>query len=429
MPAQNTASDMYKSSPSLEAVGLVLIMSSVGDYQNASNIIHGFKSTDAPALENLSKYHKHQTQLLSTIFSKIEKKLVALVESSFRDEFLSDIFKANRLIHRLERALKGGSLAVWFQFEESQQELAEIQLILASHKTPVWNASNEKKINQHIAAAQIKDATEMQKKIDLLIEKIQSNKLPSKKPFNKFRQSVLPLDELLPGLPRGNDEDYRMFALQLFLSKFKRTFPPNPLYKLMKELNSYVELKLISVEGGRSQFPLELQVVRKPSGNIVTIMLGSKSRAILQDHYYRDPKVKEDKLPILYTTTTVGDTRDEFVVAQQAIAARPDSLKYVQWKNGAAPSTDIYLIEKTAGGDPFILATLLGNSIEFDVVKTLPRADRLIKDVICPPTEQPWITDDGWTAYGMQDLKCDSVHLSDYNHQIFVQGPPEAAPA
>jgi hypothetical protein len=90
--------------PSLEAVGLVLIMSSVGDYQNASNIIHGFKSTDAPALENLSKYHKHQTQLLSTIFSKIEKKLVALVESSFRDKFLSDIFKTNVRSRFVERS-------------------------------------------------------------------------------------------------------------------------------------------------------------------------------------------------------------------------------------------------------------------------------------------------------------------------------------
>jgi hypothetical protein len=124
-----------------------LTMACIGDYQNASSIIYAFKHTNAPGLKNLFKYHKHQTQLLSTIFSNIEKKqFVALVESKVKDEFLTDISKANvsfwlsvrntfltlrqRLIHGLERALRGGSLAVWFQFEESQQELEEIQLTL-----------------------------------------------------------------------------------------------------------------------------------------------------------------------------------------------------------------------------------------------------------------------------------------------------------
>ncbi|KAJ7886207.1 hypothetical protein B0H14DRAFT_3856707, partial [Mycena olivaceomarginata] len=261
--------------------------SSIGDFQNASRIINALKHTNAPALENLSKYHKHQTQLLSTIFSNIEKKLVALVESKVKDEFLTDIFKANRLIHGLERALRGGSLAAWFQFEESQQELAEIQLTL-----------------------------------------------------------------------------------------------------------------------------------------------GSKSRNTIRDQYYRDPKVKENKLPVLYTaTSTVGDTQGEFLVVQKAIEERPDSLKYVEWEDGAAPPlADIYLVEKIMGGDPFILATILVSSIESDVVRALPRTELLVQEVICALiTEQPCIADDDWTADDMQDLRCNSVHLHNYQHQIFVKQPHGSA--
>jgi hypothetical protein len=145
MPAQNTAPNTKTHRYWNPLVFALTMSSSIGDFQNASRIINAFKHT--AALENLSKYHKHQTQLLSTIFSNIEKKqFVALVESKVKDEFLTDIFKANvsvwlrvrstfltlqqRLIHGLERALRGGSLAAWFQFEESQQELAEIQLTL-----------------------------------------------------------------------------------------------------------------------------------------------------------------------------------------------------------------------------------------------------------------------------------------------------------
>jgi hypothetical protein len=154
-----------------------------------------------------------------------------------------------------------------------------------------------------------------------------------------------------------------------------------------------------------------------------------------------NPKVEQEgKLPVLYTATTVGATRGGFVVAQQAIASRLDSRKYVEWKGGAAPSTDIYLFEKR-GGDPFILASLLGRSTESDVVILLARDEyvrlhsrctstdfllfrQAVKDVICPPTQEPWITDDGWIEFEMEGLRCNSAHLLDYNHQIFVPGPP-----
>jgi phage gp29-like protein len=66
-------------------------MSPLADFQIASNIIRGFKS--AESLKNLSRYHKHQTRLLSEIFSNMEEKhLSTLVQS---EAFLSDIKAIN----------------------------------------------------------------------------------------------------------------------------------------------------------------------------------------------------------------------------------------------------------------------------------------------------------------------------------------------
>jgi len=213
-----------------------------------------------------------------------------------------------------------------------------------------------------------------------------------------------------------------MFAFQSFLDKFT-TNPSSPVSTLINELNMYVETKLDSIQGERPQTPsLQLQVIRKPSGTIITVLLGSRSRNDIRTHYFGDVE-HENKLPILYTASSHSDTQGEFVVARQAIENRRDSRRYVEWKTGAAPSTDIYLVEKMTG-DPFILATLLGPDVNSDVVKLLPRDGLAVKDAICPPTEHPWITEDGWIAYGIHHLRCDSAQLRDYNHQIFVPGPP-----
>ncbi|KAJ7794437.1 hypothetical protein B0H13DRAFT_2171329 [Mycena leptocephala] len=383
-------------------------MSSVGDFQNASNVIHGFKSTES--LPNLSRYHTHQTRLLSAIFTTIEKKhLFALVQSN---KFLTDILATNRLIHRLERTLVGGSLAVWFQFEESQQDLAKIQFILAPYTKKL------EKINNCIKDARAKDAAKMREEIENLLKKFRSKK-------QRFWQQPPEhcLYDLFPGLKAQPEEKQgsRMFAFELFLSKFAPNSPH--LTTLINELNSYVGSKLDDIAGGRQQFDSpRLQVLRRPSGSIISVLLGSRTRDTIRMEY--NPKVEQEgKLPVLYTATTVGATRGGFVVAQQAIASRLDSRKYVEWKRGAAPSTDIYLFEKR-GGDPFILASLLGRSTESDVVILLARDEQAVKDVICPPTQEPWITDDGWIEFEMEGLRCNSAHLLDYNHQIFVPGPP-----
>ncbi|KAF7331071.1 hypothetical protein MVEN_02447400 [Mycena venus] len=371
-------------------------MASVGDFQTASKIIHGFKSTES--LPNLSRYHTHQTRLLSAIFTTIEKEQIyALVQNS-STKFLTDIPAINRLIHRLERTLVGGSFLLHTKLRD-------------------WNPQKLEKINKSIEDARAKDDAKMGEEIENLLKKFRSKKRFWQQPPEHC------LYDLFPGLkdhPESN-EGSRMFAFESFLSKFAPV--PSKLSTLVNELKLYVDSKLDGIAGGREQFNApKLQVLRRPSGSIIRVLLGSRTRDTIRMEY--SPKVEQEgKLPILYTASTVGATRGEFVVAQQAIARRPDSRKYVEWKRGAAPSPDIYLFEKR-GGDPFILASLLGRSADSDVVISLARDEQAVKDVICPPTKEPWITDDGWIEFEMEGLRCNSPRLLDYNHQIFVPGPP-----
>ncbi|KAF7331058.1 hypothetical protein MVEN_02446100 [Mycena venus] len=406
-------------------------MPPLADLQIASKIIQSFKS--AKSLKNLSRYHKHQTRLLSEIFSEMEEKhLSTLVQS---EAFLGNIKAINRDIQKLERTLRGGPLVVWFQFQESQQELAEIQLALAGWKVAKKNntkkggndaaENNEaklqkgredlikqtkEKVNKRIKDARAKDDSKLREEVEDLLKKFRSNKR------RMWQQSpVHHLDDLFPGLQNlsRNDHDYRMFVFQSFLNKFT-TNSSNLVSTLINELNTYVDAQLDSIQGGRPPTPpIQLQVVRKPSGTIVTVLLGSKTRTDIRTHYFGDVE-HESKLPVLYTASSHSDTQGEFVVAQQAIRNRPDS--------------HIYLVENSTG-DPFILATLLGPDIMSDVVKSLPRDPGMaVKDAICPPTEHPWITEDGWKAYGMHQLQCNSRRLQDYSHQIFVPGPPASKP-
>ncbi|KAJ6544254.1 hypothetical protein B0H19DRAFT_1380552 [Mycena capillaripes] len=382
-------------------------MPSDGNLVNVSNIVHYFACS---SLENLSTYHKHQARLLSEIFLKIERKrLLELVSDPL---FVHDIPVIKRYIYRLERTLRGGSIAVWFQFQESQEELARIQRLLAPHECAVLDKD---KFNKRIQDARTRDDAAMREKIEDLVEKFQSNK---RRMFQRPTESYL--DNLFPKVenPTGS-EGHRMLAFKSILSKFT-TIALYPLSRLMTTLNSYLDARLHSLQ--QSYTPLELQVIRKPSGSIVTVLIGSNSRSDIQTAYC--PEVAQmGKLPILYTTRAHRHSQREFVVAQQAILARPDSRKYVVWRHGVAPSTDIYLVEKM-GEDPFILATLLGADIRSDVVIPLPRDGMAVKNAICQSSEDPWITEDGWVAYNMHDLRCNSSRLLDYNHQIFIPGPP-----
>ncbi|KAJ6615508.1 hypothetical protein B0H10DRAFT_2040806 [Mycena sp. CBHHK59/15] len=213
---------------------------------------------------------------------------------------------------------------------------------------------------------------------------------------------------------------YRMFALNSILEKF--TNPTDQLARLIQALQKYIDNKVDRAEWAHFQ-PLELQVLRKTSGSIITILLGSKRPDHIQSVYC--PEIDQMRmLPILYTSKEHKDTPPgEFVVARKALEARRDSRKYVQWKTGPPPP-DIYLVEKQ-GDDPFILATLLGTDVTSDVIMPLSRDSSTVKDAIRKPSEAPWITDDGWVAYNMTKLKCNSRRLIDYNHQVFVPGRPE----
>ncbi|KAF8173844.1 hypothetical protein K438DRAFT_1771997 [Mycena galopus ATCC 62051] len=374
------------------------------------------------------------------MFLHIEKpgRIGPIVQSSSGGRFAADILVINRTIQRLERSLKGGCLAVWFSFEETQQELAEIQRTLAPYETSIWNDEKKMKFRNRVQEAQTKDATHMREKIGDLVKKIDSAGLPRRNLFlKKVPRPILRLDGLFPALknpPRNvsNDEAYRLVAFQSFLNQFRQTSPADPpiLLTLMQKLKAYVTAQIARLEVLPSRIPLQIQVIKKPSGSIVTVLLGSESLTTIRRHYYCDPqlevreRIREDKLPILYTaTTTVGQTQGQSLWAQQAIHDRPDSRKYVEWREGANPLTELYLVENPTGGDPFILATLLGATKESDVVKALPRDDRLVKHVICPTDEHPWIADDGWIAWGMDTLQCNDPELHKYNHQIFVRGP------
>ncbi|KAJ7499838.1 hypothetical protein FB451DRAFT_1206773 [Mycena latifolia] len=262
----------------------------------------------------------------------------------------------------------------------------------------------------------------MRVKIEELIKKVRSNK---RRMFQRPTESYL--DDLLPEVKKiqTNDAAYRVFAFQSLLGRFTPT-AAHPLSTLMAVVNEHLDAKLDSIQSEHSFVPLDLQVIRKPSGSIVAILIGSKSHYDIHAAYC--PEIKQmGKLPVLYTSKTHNDYRPgEFVVAQPAIQKRPDSRKYVMWKDGPAPSTDIYLVEKMAD-DTFILATLLGREIESDVVLTLPRDGSAIRNILCPPSEPPWIAEEGWVKYKMHQLRCNSSRLLDYQHQIFVPGRPEPA--
>ncbi|KAF7331072.1 hypothetical protein MVEN_02447500 [Mycena venus] len=385
-------------------------------------IIPRYESTDDSLLKHLPRYHKYQTRLLSEIFSKIEdnKRVFVIAGSSSKNQFLTDMIVAiNRDIRRLERTLKGGLLAVWFQFEESQQELTEIQLTLARYEASDWTPKKLEKINKRIADARAKDEAVMAEEVGNLVKKFRSNgQRIWQRPPEHYLEDLFPELKHLP----GNNEVYRMFAFQSFLDKFT-TNPLGPVSTLINELNMYVDIKLDSIQWGRPRAPsLQLQFIRKLSGTIITVLHGSRSRDDIRRHYFGDVE-HENKLPILYTARSLGDTQGEFVGPQYAIQHRPDSRRYVEWKHGEAPSTDIYLVEKMAG-NPFILVTLLGSDVNSDLVKLLPRDGLAVKHAICPSTEDPWITEDGWEHFGMHHLRCNSPRLQDYSHQIFLPGPP-----
>ncbi|KAF7354643.1 hypothetical protein MSAN_01377900 [Mycena sanguinolenta] len=381
-------------------------------------------------LKSLLKYHKRQTELLSATFSAIWKREMALLESSMK--FEERIKEINRRIQILERSLNGGHFAVWYQFEESQREFVRIHDFLARRKAPT--VANESNLDEDINDAKQKDLENMQKKVQDIVEKIQSHIRPRKSRFGISRPILPLLGELFPALKdpglRTKDEAYRVNILHSILGEFKKMSPPSHLSSLMNELDSYVdaELQRNSIEADPS-VRANIQVIRKPSGIILAVLFGPKTCYAIQTHYHPSAGDSYGLLPILFTTPiSVGQalTTNEFLVARQAIASRGDSYKYAKWDGEPSAPTDIYLVEKPAGDNAFMLATILGPKLELDVVKTLPRTDRLIKDELS--YKDPWLAESGWLNYGMQDMKCNKDDFNDYGHQIFV-GPRVDSPA
>ncbi|KAJ7661497.1 hypothetical protein DFH06DRAFT_1192464 [Mycena polygramma] len=395
-----------------------------GDLLNASGAINYFTSPQLPSHRNLSKYHKHQTRLLSKICSKIEKRILKCIED--------DLFQTHAKcimcdINRLERTLQGGSLAVWFLFPESQEELARIQCTLARYETSDWKDADLKKLKElkdqfdkRVNDARKKDDAELHAKIEDLVKTFQSK---NRRIFRRSPEHYL--DNFFPRVKGSQIVHPRMLVFKAMLDKFTKN-PPDPLPMLVAALTSYLEAKIVAMTPEQREPvgvpPFELQVIRKTSGSIITILLGSNTPNNIQSMYY--PRINEElRLPRLYTATAHNLSQAGFVVAKQAIQARPDSRKYIVWNGGVAPSTDIYLVEPPAP-ELFILATFLGDNLTSDVVKPFTRSGRHIKDVLCE-NEAPWIAQDGWVAYEMHDLLCNAQKLRPYHHQIFIPGPPQ----
>ncbi|KAJ7983099.1 hypothetical protein DFH06DRAFT_1172366 [Mycena polygramma] len=403
------------------------------DLHIASETINYFTSPQLPRHQNLSKYHKHQTRFLSKTCSKIEKRIMKCIES---DEFLNHTKDMMRDINHLERTLQGGSLAVWFLFPESQEEFSRIQRTLARYATSDWkdsdpdsNSTLNDQFYQRVDDARKKDNAELQAKIGDLVKTFQNFQSGKRRMFRRSPDPEHCLNKLFPslGVEGGQIAHPPMLVYKSMLDKFTRNPPYPTLSTLVTVLTSYLVTKINDMTPEQREpggvRPFELQVIRKTSGSIITILLGPNTRNKIQSIYY--PCKDLLKLPVLYTATAHNLhnlSQDGFVVAWQAIQARPDSRKYIVWNGGAAPSTDIYLVEPPAP-EAFILATFLGDNLTSDVVRPFLRNSRHIKDALCE-NEAPWIAHDGWVAYGMHGLQCDARELRPYHHQIFVPGPP-----
>ncbi|KAJ6473183.1 hypothetical protein C8R45DRAFT_408518 [Mycena sanguinolenta] len=292
--------------------------------------------------------------------------------------------------------------------------------------------SKDRKFDKHLENAKKKDFDSMQKEVRDIVKKIQSYSRPRKNRFSTSPPVLSLLDELFPALkdadPPKTDEARRLQILRSILEEFKKMSPPSHLSTLMEELDKYIdsEFKTRSLKVDPSS-RANIRVIRKPSGIILAILFGPQTCYTIQTHYHPNAGDSEGLLPILFITSkSVGEVTGEFLVAQQAIADRGDSRKYARWDNEPPAPTDIYLVEKPAGDNAFMLATILGSKLESDIVKTLPRNDRLIKDMLS--YKDFWLADSGWLNYGMQDMRCDEDGFKNYGHQIFV-GPSAYPPA
>ncbi|KAJ7250412.1 hypothetical protein C8J57DRAFT_684102 [Mycena rebaudengoi] len=388
---------------------------------NAGTVVNNFCSTQycQRYLHSLSTHHMHQTRLVCEIFARIRDSLKEHARESQLAEgspFVTDILAAHRFIIRLERALKGGPLMVWFQARESQEELKRIQLIIG----PYEKEYDEKELKYRVEEAINKDNKSRRNQIQELTEKIHLKKgrLFFRRTSESRVSTLLDLPALLPQDAHKHDDPEYWFTFKSVLAKFDPPSDPN-LAGLWVALQEYLDSKIQS-----HKFPpLKLQAIRKPSGNIVTVMRGNNTCDDIHSAYCPDVK-KLNELPVLYTRSSHSESPDTFVVATQAIDDRPDSIKYVYW-DGTGNSTrppDIYFVEKI-GSDAFILATLLGKDIESDVIVPLPQCSSAVKDAIQQPHGTTWITDDGWVKYQMDGLTCKDPRFRPYNHQIFVPGP------
>ncbi|KAJ7874492.1 hypothetical protein B0H14DRAFT_2569177 [Mycena olivaceomarginata] len=369
-----------------------------------SNIIHDF-ADGYRSLKNLHEYHPAQMKLFSEIAGGIEHRLQ---KSRLSEEFdfETDVTAAEDHLVQLNRMLGGGSLSAWLQADEAQDILGLIQWDLSRYQTSNWDTHRDT-ARKCLKNSIKQDDKARRHKIDGLTEKFRS---PPKFWWSPAKE----LKKLMP--PIRVDAASTYDPRSIFHSFLQKFLSPPP--------RDHIE---------RNGIPqtIPVHVVRKPSGDIITMIPGRLDSPTQVFEYYC-PKLIDgsdfsasNKLPTLYKPAKHCDAtyRDQFVAAMQYLARRPNTMKLVPWTEGggALGGSDIYLAE-IFRQKIFILATVLGPNEQLEVIVpfTWTHSDATVKKAI-EQTCEGWSSEANWRECEAQyNIKCTS--LCRYQHQLLVPG-------
>ncbi|KAJ7262410.1 hypothetical protein C8J57DRAFT_1334905 [Mycena rebaudengoi] len=366
----------------------------------ASTIISNL--AEGQLMENLHMYHSCQMKLLTEIAINVQKRIGVIVAGTRKGSFIGTV--ETTLVHltQLNRMLGGGSLAAWFQAEDSEDALGVIEWKLSSYEDSDDNTRFKERINEAIKT----DRETTRKKV---AKKTRQFELRRKQDFlSRFRSpSPKSLDEtlrkLLPPIKSESSLEERKIMYRNFLQKFLTQPPSNPtnLASLVVSMQEYFNAHNVN------RVSIPLHVLRKPSGHIVTIiphLVGVEEQNQILDHYCPELINNEEKnnkaqLPRLYTAGKHRDLPDELDAAK-IYCDHPTAMKLVPWTGGCDES---YLVE-TFMQKIFVFATVLGGNEQ--VIVTFPHT---------------LSADPNWNNIHREYEKQCST-LERYGHQLIVPG-------
>ncbi|KAJ7465103.1 hypothetical protein FB451DRAFT_1262634 [Mycena latifolia] len=386
--------------------------------RNASLIVHHLSNGPrSDFLKNLWKYHRHQTQLLVEIAKRIEQRIKTLVQS---EDFTDAVSEALTQIKKLDRTLRGGQLAAWGQAEDSQDALGKIQWHLSLY------AETRGNVKERITEAIKKDNEAWDGKVKELIRDFHKQR-PSM--FGKLRGKTPPDQSLQMLLPKvdplsnsANPKMDRMFISRFCLEKFSIQSPrlAPSLGELIQSMQEFIGRQLASMmPHGPPTLP-PLLVLRKHTGQIVTIVGGVKDYYGVLDCYCPQLK-KENDQPILYYSDQHQKHREDFVASAACI--KDESMRLIPWTAGPSSGSDIYLIEGKS--KLFALATVWDEVKNSEVIVQFPLRSWSVKEAIEELCEE-FVASELWKRHKHDyEIECDRPRLSEYKHQLAVPGKPK----